>query len=339
MKRVALLLTVILTGTLSMMAQNIKEPDSDCIISMKEFSIFSNCFKDIDTNGDGIVDAAEAKAATILVLDRGGRSNIINNYDFLKHFPNLKAFSVGTTTAEVIDLHRLTKLEKLNLTNATFLQKIILAQGCQPEIINPEGKARIDIEYYVEDATVRKLLEEYSYCEKVEQDGDVCYIVSKEYGKYGIWHNGKLEVPCQYELEELRNKYFTVSQPVLIAVPFADEGIKEFCLRNRKIDADQNGEISIDEAKAVTKLSLMNFKSFIRNIKSYEDLKYFPNLEYFHAGYTYAETLDLSCLKKLKELDVSDCRMLKTIILAKGCKPTIKYPVAYKGEQAKVVYK
>ena len=339
MKRVALLLTVILTVTLSMMAQNIKEPDSDCIISMKEFSIFSNCFKDIDTNGDGIVDAAEAKAATILVLDRGGRSNTINNYDFLKHFPNLKAFSVGTTTAEVIDLHRLTKLEKLNLTNATFLQKIILAQGCQPEIINPEGKARIDIEYYVEDATVRKLLEEYSYCEKVEQDGDVCYIVSKEYGKYGIWHNGKLEVPCQYELEELRNKYFTVSQPVLIAVPFADEGIKEFCLRNRKIDADQNGEISIDEAKAVTKLSLMNFKSFIRNIKSYEDLKYFPNLEYFHAGYTYAETLDLSCLKKLKELDVSDCRMLKTIILAKGCKPTIKYPVAYKGEQAKVVYK
>ena len=339
MKRVALLLTVILTGTLSMMAQNIKEPDSDCIISMKEFSIFSNCFKDIDTNGDGIVDAAEAKAATILVLDRGGRSNIINNYDFLKHFPNLKAFSVGTTTAEVIDLHRLTKLEKLNLTNATFLQKIILAQGCQPEIINPEGKARIDIEYYVEDETVRKLLEEYSYCEKVEQDGDVCYIVSKEYGKYGIWHNGKLEVPCQYELEELRNKYFTVSQPVLIAVPFADEGIKEFCLRNRKIDADQNGEISIDEAKAVTKLSLMNFKSFMRNIKSYEDLKYFPNLEYFHAGYTYADTLDLSCLKKLKELDVSDCRMLKTIILAKGCKPTIKYPVAYKGEQAKVVYK
>lgn len=339
MKRVALLLTVFLTGTLSIMAQNIKEPDSDCIISMKEFSIFSNCFKDIDTNGDGIVDAAEAKAATILVLDRGGRSNIINNYDFLKHFPNLKAFSVGTTTAEVIDLHCLTKLEKLNLTNATFLQKIILAQGCQPEIINPEGKARIDIEYYVEDATVRKLLEEYSYCEKVEQDGDVCYIVSKEYGKYGIWHNGKLEVPCQYELEELRNKYFTVSQPVLIAVPFADEGIKEFCLRNRKIDADQNGEISIDEAKAVTKLSLMNFKSFIRNIKSYEDLKYFPNLEYFHAGYTYADTLDLSCLKKLKELDVSDCRMLKTIILAKGCKPTIKYPVAYKGEQAKVVYK
>jgi len=197
------------------------------------------------------------------------------------------------------------------------------------------------VQAQVADETARALLKEYSYCEKIEQDGGVYYIVSKGYENYGIWHNGKLEVPCQYELEELRNKYFTVSQPVLIviAVPFADEGIKEFCLRNRKIDADQDGEISIDEAKAVTKLSLMNFRSFIRNIKSYEDLKYFPNLEFFHAGYTYEDTIDLSCCPKLKEVDLSDCRMLKTIILAKGCKPTIKYPVAYKGEQAKVVYK
>ena len=338
MKRATLFLTAVLAGTLSVMAQNVKEPDSDTVISMKEFSIFSNCFKDIDTNGDGIVDAAEASAATILVLDRGGRSNIINNYDFLKHFPNLKAFSVGTTTAEVIDLHYLGKLENLNLTNALFLQKIILAQGCQPEIINPQGKARIDIEYYVEDETIRMLLEEYSYCEKVEQDGDVLYIVSKEYGKYGIWHNGKLEVPCQYELEELRNKYFTVGQPVEL-VAFADEGVRDFCLRDKKIDADRDGSISVDEAKAVTRLSLMNFRSFIRNIKSYEDLKYFPNLEYLHAGMTYVEALDLSCLKKLRELDASDCRMLKTIILAKGCKPDIKYPVAYKGEPVKVEYK
>jgi hypothetical protein len=83
----------------------------------------------------------------------------------------------------------------------------------------------------------------------------------------------------------------------------------------------------------------MNFKSFIRNIKSYEDLKFFPNLEYLHAGMTYVDTLDVSCCPKLKELDLRDCRMLKTIVLAKGCKPEIKYPVAYKGEQAKVVYK
>ena len=121
-------------------------------------------------------------------------------------------------------------------------------------------------------------------------------------------------------------------------VPFADEGVKDFCLRNKKIDSDKDGHISIDEAKAVTRLSLMNFRSFIRNIKSYADLEYFPNLEYFHAGMTYVETLDVSCCPKLKELDLSDCRMLKTIILAIGCKPEIKYPVAYKGEQVKVEY-
>ena len=54
---------------------------------------------------------------------------------------------------------------------------------------------------------------------------------------------------------------------------------------------------------------------------------------------TYAETLDVSCCPKLKELDATDCRMLKTIVLAKGCKPEIKNPVAYKGEQVKLIYK
>lgn len=119
---------------------------------------------------------------------------------------------------------------------------------------------------------------------------------------------------------------------------FKDDAIKDFCLRN-KVDTDKDGVISKEEAAAVTRLSLMNFKSFMRNIKSYEDLQNFPNLEYFHAGMTYLETIDLSCLPKLKELDLSDCRMLKTIVLAKGCKPEIKYPVAYKGVKAKVEYK
>lgn len=119
---------------------------------------------------------------------------------------------------------------------------------------------------------------------------------------------------------------------------FKDDAIKDFCLRN-KVDTDKDGIISKEEAAAVTRLSLMNFKSFMRNIKSYEDLQKFPNLEYFHAGLTYSETVDVSCCPKLTELDLSDCRMLKTIVLAKGCKPEIKYPVAYKGVKAKVEYK
>lgn len=132
---------------------------------------------------------------------------------------------------------------------------------------------------------------------------------------------------------------FTVQGKELLAgITFTDNGIRDFCLRN-KVDANKDGVITAIEAKAVTNLSLMNFKSFMRNIKSYDDLKYFPNLQSFHAGYTYVETIDLSCCPMLKELDLSDCRMLKEVILAEGCKPEIKYPVAYKGEQVKIVYK
>jgi hypothetical protein len=137
----------------------------------------------------------------------------------------------------------------------------------------------------------------------------------------------------------LKENYFTTTIKELPApLQFKDEAFKDFCLRN-KVDANKDKAISKEEAEATTKLSLMNFKSFMRVIKSYDDLKYFPNLEYFHAGMTYAETLDVSCCPKLKELDATDCRMLKTIVLAKGCKPEIKYPVAYKGEQVKLIYK
>ena len=322
----------------NMMAANAQ--NTDTFIKIEEGNMFSQCFITCDTNNDGIVTYAEAAAATILGLDKGGRMNIIENYDFLKYFPNLVALSVGNTTLEEIDLHYQVKLEKLGLQNALWIKKIILAQNCQPEIFYPQDVVRVDMEYYVEDDTIRKLLDEYSYCEKIEQDGEVLYIVSKEYGNYGIWHNGKLEVPCKYGLEDLKNNYFTIEVKELPSeIVFEDEGFKEFCLRDKRLNVDKDNMITEEEAKAATRLSLMSYKSFIRNIKSYEDLKYFPNLEYFHAGLNYVETIDLSCCPKLKEIDLSDSRMLKTIILAKGCKPEIKYPVAYKGEPAKVIYK
>ena len=196
------------------------------------------------------------------------------------------------------------------------------------------------VQAQVADETARALTKEYNYCEKIEQDGEVFYIVSKGYENYGIWHNGKLEVPCNYNLENLKSKYFTVEVKELPSgIAFKDGDFRDFCLRDKRLNVDKDKTITEEEAKAATKLSLMSFRSFIRNIKDYDDLKYFPNLEYFHAGYTYAETIDLSCCPKLKEVDLSDCRMLKKIILANGCKPEIKYPVAYKGEQAKIEYK
>ena len=253
---------------------NVCAQDSQVFIKITSDNIFSRCFEDCDVNGDGIVTFDEANKATKLVLDKGGRSNIIEDYSFLKHFPNLTILSVGNTTQESLDLSCLGKLEHLGLMNAAWLKKLVLAADCNPEITYPASDTKVE-----------------------------------------VTHAPKAEV-----------------------IAFKDSSIKDFCLRN-KVDADHDGEISVPEAEQQTRLSLMNFRSFMRTIKDYDDLKYFPNIEYFHAGMTYSETIDLSHNPKLKTLDVSDCRMLKTIVLAKGCKPEIKYPVAYKGEKAKIVYK
>lgn len=339
MKRIALSLAVILTSA-TMQAQNA----NDTFIKIEDYNMFSQCFAPCDINNDGVVTYAEAAATTVLSLEKGGRLNIIEDYAFLKYFPNLEALSVGNTTLEEIDMHELTKLKVVNVTNALWLKKIIVGGSVGPEITgeNTEDltKEAVKVEFWVEDPVARELLHSgYDYAESVEMNGEKYYIVSKEPGVYGLYHNGKLEVPCSYDYDTLKANYFVVEMKELPdEIAFADQSIKDFCLRN-KVDTNKDGSISKEEAAARTRLSLMNFKSFMRTIKSYEDLQYFPNLEYFHAGMTYAETIDLSACKKLKELDLSDCRMLKKIILAKGCKPEIKYPVAYKGEQAKVEYK
>lgn len=276
MKRNMLIMAFAMTGMVSVQAQEA----NDTFIKIEDHDMFSQCFSTCDTNNDGIVTYAEAAAATMLSLEKGGRLNIIEDYAFLKYFPNLEALSVGNTTLEIIDMHYLTKLKLVNVTNALWLKTIIVGGEVAPEITG---------------------------------------------------------VPDNDPTREAVKVVFYNEKPDA-SFMFKDDAIKDFCLRN-KVDADKDGVISKEEAAAVTRLSLMNFKSFMRNIKSYEDLQNFPNLEYFHAGMTYLETIDLSCLPKLKELDLSDCRMLKTIVLAKGCKPEIKYPVAYKGEKAKIVHK
>jgi len=270
MKRMILTAAVAVAGMVSAQAQDA----NDTFIKIENENVFSHCFEMCDANGDGVVTYAEAAAATKLGLDRGGRSNVVENYAFLKYFPNLEAFSVGNTPLEEIDLSCLTKLKVVNVSSAMWLKKITVGGSVAPEITGEEVTGN-----------------------KVE-------VVLKGAG----------------------------------GLTFQDASIKDFCLRN-KVDANKDGEISAEEAQNVTSLSFMNFKSFIRNIKSYEDLQFFPNVERLHAGMTYLETVDVSACPKLKELDLSDCRMLKTIVLAKGCKPEIKYPVAYKGEKAKVVYK
>ena len=284
MKNYILTTAFAVTGLMTVQAQNA----NDTFIKIESDNIFSQCFDICDTNKDGIVTYAEAAAATKLGLDRGGRSNVIENYDFLKYFPNLEAFSVGNTQLEVIDLHVLKKLKLVNVSSALWLKKIIVGCETAPEITGEDpSREAIKVESWVEEDSA---------------------------------------APQQTESTDF--------------IVFKDDGIRDFCIDWLKtVDTNKDKQVTVEEAAVVKELSLMCFKSFIRFIKNYDDLKYFPNLEYFHAGTSYAETVDLSACKKLKEVDLSDCRMLKKIILAKGCKPTIKYPVAYKGEQAKVEYK
>ena len=123
-------------------------------------------------------------------------------------------------------------------------------------------------------------------------------------------------------------------------ISFQDEGIKRLCLRDTYIDKNGDGQISINEASQITTLSFMSFKSFICVINSYDDLKYFPKLAYLHAGSSRADTLDLSKNPDLKVLDVSDCRALTTIIVAKGCNPEIIMPRnLYDGKEPEVIVK
>ena len=153
----------------------------DTFIKIEDDNMFSKCFELIDTNGDGIVTYAEAEAATALGLDRGGRLNIIDDYEFLKYFPNLEALSVGNTTLDEIDIHWLKKLKAVDVTNALWLKKIIVGGTVAPEITgeNPTDLTReaVKVEFWVEDPVARDLLHNgYDYVEPVTQDGETFYI-------------------------------------------------------------------------------------------------------------------------------------------------------------------
>ena len=163
MKRVLLSLAIAFVAVCAAQAQDQKEcckkecckaekKEKVTVVKIEDNNIFSQCFKDIDTNGDGIVDCCEAKKATFLSLERGGRSNVITNYDFLKYFPNLTALGLG-----VVDLHNQTKLEKLHVGNALFLKKVIVGGEKAPEISGEQpDREAIVVEFYVEDPVARQ---------------------------------------------------------------------------------------------------------------------------------------------------------------------------------------
>jgi hypothetical protein len=122
-------------------------------------------------------------------------------------------------------------------------------------------------------------------------------------------------------------------------ITFQDRGIKDFCVEWLKnVDTNHDGEVSKAEALRTTTLNLMPFRSFIRVIRNYDDLKWFPNLESLSAGSSYVDTLDLRHNPKLTFLRVSECRALKVVILAEGCQPEIIHEGGWLQEAPKVIY-
>ena len=100
-------------------------------------NVFSRCFEKCDLNGDNLVSYAEAEKATALGLDYGGRKNIISDYSFLKHFPNLTHLSIGNTPNESIDLSGNPKLEVIDLRGGLWIKEVTIAKGCNPQIFFP----------------------------------------------------------------------------------------------------------------------------------------------------------------------------------------------------------
>ena len=63
-----------------------------------------------------------------------------------------------------------------------------------------------------------------------------------------------------------------------VATAIPDEGFREYCLE--RYDRDKDGRLSKDEVLAVT--SMMNYDA--RNIRSFEGIEYFGNLEQLYWG-------------------------------------------------------
>lgn len=199
MKKVVLSILIAAVGILSVHAKNCKA----VFIMIDEQSLYSRFFVNCDTDGNGIVTYAEAFKATRLVLDNGGNHTPINDFDFLKFFPNLTELTIGSTTAQSLDLRCCPKLKYIDLTRGDSLRDVILDKDCFPQIIFPSGKSEVAIQREDEHLT----LDGFAYCERLEGEAYPCYLVSLDGKKFGLYENGVMVVPCKYKKNEVMDKW------------------------------------------------------------------------------------------------------------------------------------
>ena len=97
---------------------------------------------------------------------------------------------------------------------------------------------------------------------------------------------------------ELASEYVQLVPWTTDVISFGDPAFKTYCVEN--FDTDGDGEITEDEAKAVTAIN-----ASMLNITSLVGIEYFSNLESIDVSFNKLETLDLSHSPKLTEVLVN----------------------------------
>ena len=97
---------------------------------------------------------------------------------------------------------------------------------------------------------------------------------------------------------ELTTDYIQVIPWTTDVISFGDDAFKAYCVAN--FDTSGDGEISEDEAKAVTAIN-----ASMLNISSLVGIEYFSNLETLDVSFNKLTTLDLTHSPLLKTIDVS----------------------------------
>jgi len=106
-------------------------------------------------------------------------------------------------------------------------------------------------------------------------------------------------------------------------VVFVDKGVEKCALKAG--DRNQDGILSREEADSLEELNLTPYRIDIFEVKSYEDLKNFPNLKKVWLGDSEVKELDLSPNYKL-ELVCVQSEALELLTLAVGCQPKLIMP-------------
>lgn len=105
-------------------------------------------------------------------------------------------------------------------------------------------------------------------------------------------------------------------------------------------DTDRDGQLTREEAAAIQSLDLSSTRSDLFTVRTYEDLRYMPNLRRLWTGTTRLDRIDLSANTQLEWIYI-ESPSIQTLILARSCTPEIVMKQEWMGEplpQPEIIY-